>query len=135
MIADEKKEIDNFYNNFLAVKAVQCIEENDVITLLLTKEDITNHEIPYSDLIKRLADKDKKMCDAGNTCSIIFDSASGLKKIIITGLGDAEKLTPNDLRKAAGETARAIMKASGEKTLVFSPAVVSNNDHMYLYRA
>ena len=132
MIADEKKEIDNFYNNFLAVKAVQCIEENDVITLLLTKEDITNHEIPYSDLIKRLADKDKKMCDAGNTCSIIFDSASGLKKIIITGLGDAEKLTPNDLRKAAGETTRTIMKARGEKTLVFSPAVVSNNDHMYL---
>ena len=43
MIADEKKELDNCYNNFLAVKAVQCIEENDVITLLLTKEDITNH--------------------------------------------------------------------------------------------
>ncbi|MHC1718785.1 MAG: leucyl aminopeptidase [Acidaminococcaceae bacterium] len=128
MIADEKKEL----NNFLAVKATQCIEENDVITLLLTKEDIANKETPYSDLIKKLADKDRKMFDSGNTCSIILDAASGLKKIIITGLGGADKLKPDVLRKAAGEAARAVMKAGGQKSLVFSPATVSNNDHMYL---
>ena len=128
MIIDQKKEL----NNFLAVKATQCIEENDVIALLLTKEDITSQEIPYSDLIKKLADKDKKMCDFGNTCSIILDSASGLKKIIISGLGDVAKVTPDVLRKAAGETARDVMKASGQKTLVFAPIAISNNDHLYL---
>ena len=132
MIDDDKKELNNLYNNFLAVNATKSVEENDVIALLLAKEDIANQEIPYFDLIKKLADKDKKMCNAGNNCSILFDSARGLKKIIINGLGDADKLTPDVLRKAAGEAARAILKADGQKTLVFSPVAVSNNDQMYL---
>ena len=132
MIDGEKKEHDNFYNDFLTISSIQCIEETDVITLLLTKEDIANQEMPCSDIIKKLADKDKKTFDFGNISSIFIDSVSGLKKIIIIGLGEADKLKPNVLRKAAGETGRSIVKAGGEKTLVFSPAVISNNDPLYL---
>ena len=132
MITNEKKEHDNFYNDFLNICSVERIEETDVISLLITKEDIADREMPYVDIIKKLADKDKKMFDFGNTTSIVLDSASGLKKIIITGLGEADKLKPNILRKAAGETARTLVKADGEKTLVFAPAAISNNGSIYL---
>ena len=83
MIDGAKKEHDNFYNDFLTISSIQCIEETDVITLLLTKEDIANQEMPCSDIIKKLADKDKKTFDFGNISSIFIDSVSGLKKIII----------------------------------------------------
>ena len=132
MITNEKKEHGNFYNDFLNICSVERIEETDVISLLITKEDIADREMPYVDIIKKLADKDKKMFDFGNTTSIVLDSASGLKKIIITGLGEADKLKPNILRKAAGETARTLVKADGEKTLVFAPAAISNNGSIYL---
>lgn len=132
MMAEEINELNNFYNKHLAVDSVQSIEETDVVAILLTKEDYANEEIPYFDLIKKLADKDKKISDFGNSTSIVLNSASGFRTIIIAGLGGVEKLTPDILRKAAGETARAIVKAKGDKTLVYSSPVISNDDHFYL---
>ena len=132
MMAEEINELNNFYNKHLAVDSVQSIEETDVVAILLTKEDYANEEIPYFDLIKKLADKDKKISDFGNSTSIVLNSASGFRTIIIAGLGGADKLTPDILRKAAGETARAIVKAKGDKTLVYSSPVISNDDHFYL---
>ncbi|MGE4588888.1 MAG: leucyl aminopeptidase [Acidaminococcaceae bacterium] len=132
MITEEMKEFKNLYNQQLTVDVVQRIDETDVVAILLTKEDYANEAIPYFDLIKQLADKDKKISDFGNSISIVLNSTSGFKTIIIAGLGGADKLTPDILRKAAGETARAIIKAKGEKTLVYSSPVISNDDHFYL---
>lgn len=105
MITEEMKEFKNLYNQQLTVDVVQRIDETDVVAILLTKEDYANEAIPYFDLIKQLADKDKKISDFGNSISIVLNSTIGFKTIIIAGLGVADKVTPDILRKAAGETA------------------------------
>ncbi|MGL5206103.1 MAG: hypothetical protein ACRC8T_01145, partial [Acidaminococcaceae bacterium] len=94
MKSDEKT-TDNFCEEILTVKAVGSIEESDIIVLLLTKEYLTKQEGPYQSLITKLALKEKKLFDLDNIFTAIIDSDSGLKKIVITGLGEESKVTPN----------------------------------------
>ncbi|MGL5207229.1 MAG: leucyl aminopeptidase, partial [Acidaminococcaceae bacterium] len=73
----------------------------------------------------------KKLFDLDNIFTAIIDSDSGLKKIVITGLGEESKVTPNILRKAAGETARKII-GEDEKILVYCPLAIMGTENIYL---
>lgn len=131
MIIDEKKEINEFCDDFLTIMTVNSIEEAEAIVILMTKDDLFKQEIPYHCLIRKLADKDNKIFDLGSTSSVVVDSEEGLKKIIVAGLGEENKLSSNIIRKVAGEIARLIIKTNCKKILTYAPVVTSDNDNTY----
>lgn len=124
--------IDEYCEDFLAVMAVNSIEDAEVIVLLMTKDDQFKQEIPYQNLIRKLADRDKKIFDLGSSSSIVIDTDNGLKKIVIVGLGEVNKLNSNIIRKATGEIARLIIKTNSEKILVYAPVTIEDNENKYL---
>ena len=120
MIIQEKNASSVIKNIVTAVRDDQAFTEADVLVLLVTKEDIEDINLPYVELLKKLMEKDKKICDLYNVCNFMTDSANELKKMIIIGLGESKDLQANIYRKAAGEAARAIISSSGKKIVVYA---------------
>ena len=69
MIIQEKNASSVIKNIVTAVSDDQALTEADVLVLLVTKEDIEDINLPYVELLRKLMEKDKKICNLYNVCN------------------------------------------------------------------
>ena len=69
-------------------------------------------------LVKAVAEllkKNDKLADSGSMTHFAMLGADGLQQVVISGFGGKDACKPNDLRKAAGETARVLKELKQPK--------------------
>ncbi len=82
--------------------------------------------------VAELLKKNDKLADAGNITNFAMLGQNGLQQIVISGFGGKDACKPNDLRKAAGETARVLKGLKAENALVIAPILLNAARPHYL---
>ncbi len=79
-----------------------------------------------------LLQKNDKLADAGTVTQFAMLGENGLQQVVISGFGGENACKPNDLRKAAGETARLLKQLKTNKALVIAPILLNAARPHYL---
>lgn len=132
MILENKEILNELMQPVVAAYKEQILQESEVLVLLITKQELEDLDIPQNALIKKIAEKNNKLCDSKHISNFVFDTEKGLRRLIIVGLGEQKDLTPNVLRKAAGEAARTILELVEDSVVVFAPSANKDEKNEYL---
>lgn len=109
----------------------------ETVVLLLCKDCIPalpKMNVPEY-LIKaldRLFVKNGKLADTGSITRFAMLGENELQQVVISGFGGKNACKPNDLRKAAGETARVLKELKTENALVIAPILLNAARPHYL---
>ncbi len=82
--------------------------------------------------VDELLKKNDKLADTGSITHFAMLGEKGLQQVVISGFGGENACKPNDLRKAAGETARALKKLKTQNVLVVAPILLNAARPHYL---
>ena len=120
--------------NNLTAEEIACAE---TLVLFLCKDCIP--ALPKMNapeyLVKAVAEllkKNDKLADCGSMTHFAMLGANGLQQVVISGFGGKDACKPNDLRKAAGETARVLKKLKTDSALVIAPILLNAARPHYL---
>ena len=82
--------------------------------------------------VNELLKKNEKLADCGSMTHFTMLGDNGLQQVVISGFGGKDACKPNDLRKAAGETARVLKKLKTADALVMAPILLNPARPHYL---
>lgn len=82
--------------------------------------------------VDELLKKNDKLADTGSITHFAMLGEKGLQQVVISGFGGENACKPNDLRKAAGETARVLKKLKTQNVLVIAPILLNAARPHYL---
>lgn len=63
--------------------------------------------------------------DAGSVTTLVLPQGEGLLTLLLAGCGEGKDCKPNNFRKAAGATARALHKAKAQKAVLAAPILLN----------
>lgn len=129
------------YQNLFAVRennlAAEEISSAETLVLFLCKDCIPalpkmNAPEYLVKAVDELYKKNGKLADTGSLTQFAMLGGKGLQQVVISGFGGKGACKPNDLRKAAGETARVLKKLKAENVLVIAPILLNAARPHYL---
>lgn len=129
------------YQNLFAVRENNLTAEEitgaETLVLLLCKDCIPalpkmNAPEYLVKAVDELLKKNGKLADCGSMTHFAMLGANGLQQIVISGFGGKDACKPNDLRKAAGETARVLKELKTDSALVIAPILLNAARPHYL---
>ena len=108
----------------------ESIVNAESVTLFLCKECLpylTKMNIPANivQAVNGLAEKNEDLTAAGSLTDLVIAQDGRLQRVIVAGFGKGDECKPNNLRKAAGSAARALIAAKIKQTAVVAP-ILSN---------
>ena len=129
------------YQNLFAVRENNLTAEEiagaETLVLLLCKDCIPalpkmNAPEYLIKAVDELLKKNDKLADCGSMTHFAMLGANGLQQVVISGFGGKDACKPNDLRKAAGETARVLKKLKADSALIIAPILLNAARPHYL---
>lgn len=108
----------------------ESIVNAESVTLFLCRECLpylTKMNIPANivQAVNGLAEKNEDLTAAGSLTDLVIAQDGRLQRVIVAGFGKGDECKPNNLRKAAGSAARALIAAKIKHTAVVAP-ILSN---------
>ena len=108
----------------------ESIVNAESVTLFLCRECLpylTKMNIPANivQAVNGLAEKNEDLTAAGSLTDLVIAQDGRLQRVIVAGFGKGDECKPNNLRKAAGSAARALIAAKIKQTAVVAP-ILSN---------
>ena len=108
----------------------ESIVNAESVTLFLCRECLpylTKMNIPANivQAINGLAEKNEDLTAAESLTDLVIAQDGRLQRVIVAGFGKGDECKPNNLRKAAGSAARALIAAKIKQTAVVAP-ILSN---------
>lgn len=82
--------------------------------------------------VDSLLKKNDKLADIGTLTQFAMFGKNGLQQVVISGFGGENACKPNDLRKAAGETARVLKQLKTSSALIIAPILLNAARPHYL---
>lgn len=82
--------------------------------------------------VNELAAKNEALTAAGSLTDIVVMQDGRLQRVIVAGFGKGDECKPNNLRKAAGSAARALIAAKIRQTVVVAPVLANPARAHYL---